>query len=129
MAQRASGDAAAAQATFERLIAQLEPKARHVDDSLVPVILAQAYAEAGNQAAALDSGRLALELFGNDANMRPTAQLALAQVLMMGGDAGRSDRESEGDAVPLLVASTPRLCCGSIRCGIRCAAIRSSRRC
>jgi TolB-like protein/Tfp pilus assembly protein PilF len=87
MAQRASGDAAAAQATFERLIAQLQPKARHVDDSLAPVILAQAYAEAGDRAAALDQARLALELFGNDANMRPTAQLALAQALMVGGDA------------------------------------------
>jgi TolB-like protein/Flp pilus assembly protein TadD len=87
MAQRASGDAAAAQATFERLIAQLQPKARHVDDSLAPVILAQAYAEAGNHPAALDQARVALELFGNDANMRPTAQLALAQAMMMGGDA------------------------------------------
>jgi len=86
-AQRANGDAAAATATFERLIAQLQPKARRVDDSLAPVVLAQAYAEAGKHAAALDQARLALELFGNDANMRPTAQVALAQVLMMGGDA------------------------------------------
>jgi len=86
MAQRASGDAAAAKATFERLIARLEPKARHVDDSLVPVILAQAHAEAGNHAAALAQARLALELFGNDANLRPTAQLGVAQALMMGGD-------------------------------------------
>jgi serine/threonine-protein kinase len=86
-AQRANGDAAAATATFERLIAQLQPKARRVDDSLAPVVLAQAYAEAGKHAAALDQARLALELFGNDANMRPTAQVAVAQVLMMGGDA------------------------------------------
>ena len=86
MAQRASGDAAAAKATFERLIARIEPKARHVDDSLVPVILAQAHAEAGNHAAALAQARLALELFGNDANLRPTAQLGVAQALMMGGD-------------------------------------------
>jgi len=86
MAQRASGDAAAAKATFERLIARIEPKGRHVDDSLVPVILAQAHAEAGNHAAALAQARLALELFGNDANLRPTAQLGVAQALMMGGD-------------------------------------------
>jgi len=86
MAQRASGDTAAAKGTFERLIAQLEPKARHVDDSLAPVILAQAYAEAGNQAAAVVQARLALDLYRNDANMRPTAQLGLAQVLMRGGD-------------------------------------------
>ena len=85
-AQRASGDAAGAQATAERLIAQLEPQARRVDDSLVPVTLAQAYAEAGNQKAALAQARLALELFGNDANMRPYAQYALAQVLMLGGE-------------------------------------------
>jgi len=86
MAQRASGDTAAAKATFERLIAQLEPKARYVDDSLAPVILAQAYAEAGNHPAAVVQARLALDLYGNDANMRPTAQLGLAQVLMMGGN-------------------------------------------
>ena len=85
-AQRANGDAAAAQATFERLIAQLEPQARRVDDSLVPVSLGQAYAEAGNQKAAQAQARLALELFGNDGNMRPSAQYALAQVLMIGGD-------------------------------------------
>jgi len=86
MAQRASGDKAAALATFERLIARIEPMARRVDDSLMPVILAQAYAEAGNHKAALAQARLALELFGNDANLRPNAEFALAQVLMMGGD-------------------------------------------
>ena len=86
MAQRAGGDVAAAQGTFEHLVAQLEPKARLVDDSLVPVTLAQAYAESGNQPRALAQARLALELYGNDANMHPSAQLGLAQVLMTGGD-------------------------------------------
>ena len=86
MAQRYGGDPAAAQVTFERLVAQLEPKARLVDDSLVPVTLAQAYAEAGNHERAQAQARLALELYGNDANMRPSAQIGLAQVLMMGGD-------------------------------------------
>ncbi|HSE11956.1 MAG TPA: tetratricopeptide repeat protein [Rudaea sp.] len=85
-AQRSGGDAAAAQATFERLIARIEPQARRVDDSLVPVSLALAYAEAGKQEAAMSQARLALELYGNDANMRPAAELALAEVLMMGGD-------------------------------------------
>jgi TolB-like protein/Tfp pilus assembly protein PilF len=86
MAQRSGGDTAAAQATFERLIARIEPQARRVDDSLVPVTLALAYAEAGRQKAAVSQARLALELYGNDANMRPTAESALAQVLMMDGD-------------------------------------------
>jgi TolB-like protein/Tfp pilus assembly protein PilF len=86
MAQRESGNAAAAQATFERLIAQIEPQARRVDDSLVPVTLAQAYAEAGRKQAAVTQARLALELFGNDANLRPNAVWALAQALMIAGD-------------------------------------------
>lgn len=86
MAQRRSGNTAAAQATLEGLIARIEPQARRVDDSLVPVTLAQAYAEAGRKQAAVTQGRLALDLFGNDANLRPNAVWALAQALMVAGD-------------------------------------------
>jgi TolB-like protein/Flp pilus assembly protein TadD len=86
MAQRASGKAADAQATFERLIAQIEPHASQVDDSVVPVTLAVAYAEAGKQQAALDQARRALDLFGKDAILRPNAQVGLAVVQMLGGD-------------------------------------------
>jgi len=86
IAQRLGGDAAAARATIERLIAQIEPLASKVDDSLVPVTLAQAYAEAGRQKDALAQARLAQQLFGNDANLRPNAEFALAHALMKGGD-------------------------------------------
>jgi TolB-like protein/Tfp pilus assembly protein PilF len=87
MAQRRSGDAAAAQATFARLIARIEPQARRVDDSVMPVTLAQAYAEAGKSQAAVEQARLAVQLYGNDAIMLPGAELALAQALMVSGDA------------------------------------------
>ena len=85
-AQRASGDVAGAQATFRDLIARIEPMARVADDSQVPVTLARAYAYAGDQKAALDQARLAVDLFGNDAIQRPVAELALAEVQMLGGD-------------------------------------------
>ena len=86
VAQRASGKAADAQATFQRLITQIEPHASQMDDSVVPVMLAVAYAEAGKQQAALDQAHRALDLFGKDAILRPNAELALAQVQMLGGD-------------------------------------------
>jgi tetratricopeptide (TPR) repeat protein len=86
LAQRASGKAADAQATFEHLITQIEPHASQMDDSVVPVTLAVAYAEAGKQQAALDQAHRALDLYGKDAILRPNAELGLAQVQMLGGD-------------------------------------------
>jgi serine/threonine-protein kinase len=86
MAQRAAGKATDAQATFERLIAQIEPHASQVDDSVVPVSLAIAYAEAGKQQAALDQAHRALDLYSKDAILRPNAEIGLAMVQMSGGD-------------------------------------------
>jgi TolB-like protein/Tfp pilus assembly protein PilF len=85
-AQRAAGQTAAAQATFENLIAKLASHAAQVDDSQLPISLGLAYALAGQQQAALDQARRAVELYANDALQGPTAQLALAQVHMLGGD-------------------------------------------
>ena len=86
MAQRASGKSADAQATFERLITQIEPHASQMDDSLVPVTLAVAYAEAGRQQAALDQAHRALDLYRKDAILLPNAELGQALVQMFGGD-------------------------------------------
>ncbi|HEV2607742.1 MAG TPA: tetratricopeptide repeat protein, partial [Xanthomonadaceae bacterium] len=86
IAQRASGDKAKAQATFEQLAARIEPMAKQIDDTDLPVTLARAYAFAGNQKAALEQARRAVDLFGNDALQRPTAELGLAEVQMLGGD-------------------------------------------
>jgi TolB-like protein/cytochrome c-type biogenesis protein CcmH/NrfG len=86
IAQQAAGQKAQAQATFEKLVAQIEPQAEQIDDSLVPVTLAEAYARAGKQAAALRQAQRAVELFGNDAIQGPLARQALAEVQMIGGE-------------------------------------------
>ena len=86
IAQQLAGQKAVAQATFERLIAQIEPMSAHVDDSLLPVILGLAYAHAGQQKAALDQAARAVQLYANDAIWRPVAELALAEVQTIGGD-------------------------------------------
>jgi TolB-like protein/Tfp pilus assembly protein PilF len=85
-AQRLGGDADGAKATMERLVARIQPDARRVDDTQVPVTLAQAYAELGDGQKAVEQGQLALQLFASDANMRPTAQYGLAEALMVAGD-------------------------------------------
>lgn len=86
IAQRAAGKTADAQATFEHLIAQIAPQAEQVDDSLMPVVLGQAYAFAGQPEAALKQGRRAAELYANDTLQGPGAEEALAQVQMLTGD-------------------------------------------
>jgi TolB-like protein/predicted Zn-dependent protease len=88
IAQRAAGQNDQAQATFERLVARIEPFANQVDDTLVPVTLALAYAEAGRQPAALEQARRAVELYRNDTIWRPYAELTLAQVHAIEGDHG-----------------------------------------
>ena len=85
-AQRRAGNVEAAKATFEKLIARIEPNARRVDDSQIPVTLAQAYAEAGQGNKAIEQGQLAVQLYAHDANLKPTAQYGLAQALMAAGD-------------------------------------------
>jgi TolB-like protein/predicted Zn-dependent protease len=88
IAQRAAGQNDQAQATFERLVTRIEPFANQVDDTLVPVTLALAYAEAGRQQTALEQARRAVELYRNDTIWRPYAELTLAQVHAIGGDHG-----------------------------------------
>ena len=85
-AQRAAGQVDAAKATFEGLIARLATHAAQVDDSQLPVSLGLAYALAGQQKAALEQAQRAVQLYANDALQGPTAQLALAQVQLLGGD-------------------------------------------
>ncbi|MEO8802434.1 MAG: tetratricopeptide repeat protein, partial [Rudaea sp.] len=86
LAQSRAGQNAQAQATYEQLIAQIEPKANQVDDTLLPVTLGIAYAHAGRKQAALEQARNAVQLFANDANQRPSAELGLVEVLMVTGD-------------------------------------------
>jgi TolB-like protein/predicted Zn-dependent protease len=85
-AQRAAGDTAKAHATFAQLIASLTPHAAQVDDSNVPSTLALAYAQAGQQTAALEQAQHAVSLFASDAIQVRVAEVALAQVQMLGGD-------------------------------------------
>ncbi|HEY2396553.1 MAG TPA: tetratricopeptide repeat protein [Rudaea sp.] len=85
-AQRYAGNSDGAKVTIGRLIARIEPGARQVDDALIPVTLAQAYAEVGEGKKAVEQGQLALQLYANDANMRPVAQYGLAEALMVAGD-------------------------------------------
>jgi len=94
-AQRLGGDADGAKATMKRLIARIEPDARRVDDTQIPVTLAQAYAELGEGQKAIAQGQLALQLFASDANMRPTAQYGLAEALMVAGDKNAAIAELE----------------------------------
>lgn len=60
--------------------------AKQVDDTLMPVLLARAYASSGNLKAALEQAQRAVDLFGNDAIQGPSAELALAEVQMLSGD-------------------------------------------
>jgi len=83
-AQHFAGDAAA-QATFEQLIKQLEPIREQIDDTLIPVTFASAKSFAGDRDA-LAQAQHAAQLYANDGNMAPTAQAALAQAQMASGD-------------------------------------------
>lgn len=86
LAKTRAGQKAQAQATYEQLIVQIEPMANQVDDSLMPVKLGVAYAHAGRKQVALEQARNAVALFAHDANQRPTAELGLAEVLMVTDD-------------------------------------------
>jgi len=86
-AQRYAWQTTQAGATFEQLIAQIKaPGGESVDDSQRPIMLALAYAGAGQQKAALDQARRAIELYRSDAINRPLAELALAQVQALTDD-------------------------------------------
>ncbi|MGH8041054.1 MAG: tetratricopeptide repeat protein [Rudaea sp.] len=86
LAQQTAGQPAQAQATYEHLIAQIEPMAKQRDDSLLPVSLGVAYAHAGRKQAALDQAQQAVQLYADDGIDRPLAELGLAEVQMVTGD-------------------------------------------
>ncbi|MGB0132224.1 tetratricopeptide repeat protein [Dokdonella sp.] len=82
-----SGRDTQARETFQRLVDRIGPDpASQVDDSVLPVIVAQANAGLGNLELALKQAKEALELYRNDAYYRVYAQVALAQVLALAGE-------------------------------------------
>ncbi len=86
-AQHLAGDDAQSRATFERLIVGIGPQgANQVDDSLLPIVLAQAHAGLGEDKLALAQAQHAVELYRSDAIYRPLAETVLAQVQAMMGD-------------------------------------------
>ena len=86
LAERRSGQAAAARQTFAEAATHVESLKDHVDDTLVPIDLALAYAGAGRNADAQKQAQRAVELYSNDAIFRPSAEQAQIQVAAMAGD-------------------------------------------
>jgi TolB-like protein/Flp pilus assembly protein TadD len=86
IAQQWSGNTAQAKATFDKLIAQLEPSASRVDDSLMPMELGLAYAWAGRKQDSLAQMNRALEFYHDDAIWSPFVKNAFAQVQLLAGD-------------------------------------------
>jgi len=85
-AQLWAGDKTGAHDTLERLVKQLQPHATTVNDSMMPIMLAQAYAGLGENQRALEQGRRAAELYRDDSIYEPFAQIVLAQIQAMSGD-------------------------------------------
>ena len=85
LSQQAAGQAGAARATAQALVKAIEPQANQVDDTVLPVTLAQAYALAGRNDDALKQAQRAVELYRGDAIGLPVAQLVLAQVEALAG--------------------------------------------
>jgi tetratricopeptide (TPR) repeat protein len=86
LAERRAGHADAARKTFAEAAAHAEPLKDHVDDTLVPVDLAFAYAGAGRNEDARKQAQRAVELYSNDAIFRPWAERTQIQVAAMAGD-------------------------------------------
>ena len=85
-AQLWAGDKTGAHNTLERLVKQLQPHATTVNDSMMPIVLAQAYAGLGENQRALEQGHRALELYRDDSIYAPLTQIVLAQIQAMSGD-------------------------------------------
>lgn len=82
-----AGDEAQARATFERLIAGLGPQAAdRVDDSVLPIVLVQAYIGLGEHQRALVQARHAADLYRSDAIYGPQAEWQLAEAQAVAGD-------------------------------------------
>lgn len=86
LAQRRSGHADAARETFAEAAAHVESLKDHVDDTLIPIDIAFAYAGAGRNADARKQAQRAVELYSNDAIFRPWAERTQIQVAAMAGD-------------------------------------------
>ncbi|HEX5124551.1 MAG TPA: hypothetical protein VFV97_15010 [Rhodanobacteraceae bacterium] len=86
LAQRRAGHADEARKTFAEAATHAEPLKDHVDDTLVPIDLAFAYAGAGRNADARKQAQHALELYSTDAIFRPWAEQTQIQVAAMAGD-------------------------------------------
>jgi TolB-like protein/Flp pilus assembly protein TadD len=86
LAERRAGHADAARKTFAEAAAHAEPLKDHVDDTIVPVDLAFAYAGAGRNEDARKQAQRAVELYSNDAIFRPWAERTQIQVAAMAGD-------------------------------------------
>jgi TolB-like protein/Flp pilus assembly protein TadD len=85
-AQLSAGDEAGARQTFERLVGAAKPQANVVNDSLLPIMLAQAYAGLGESRLALEQARRAVDLYRDDAIYAPSARAILAQAQAVSGD-------------------------------------------
>jgi TolB-like protein/Flp pilus assembly protein TadD len=86
LAERRAGHAGASRQTFAEAAAHVESLKDHVDDTLIPIDLAFAYAGAGRNADARKQAERALELYSNDAIFRPWAEQTQIQVAAMAGD-------------------------------------------
>ncbi|HJT99270.1 MAG TPA: hypothetical protein VJ696_13215 [Rhodanobacteraceae bacterium] len=85
-AELRAGRSDAARESFAAVAAHAEPSKERVDDTLVPVDLAMAYAGAGRGEDARKQARRAIELYANDAIWRPWAEQTGIQVDAMAGD-------------------------------------------
>ena len=83
------GNAAAARSLFERVIHLLKPTPAsiiRVDNRGRPMALASAYAGIGDEQAALEAARRAVESYRDDAMMKTIAEITLAQIQGWFGD-------------------------------------------
>lgn len=85
-AQLWAGDKAGAHATFERLVKQIEPQATVVNDSIMPIMLSQAYAGLGDDKLATEQAQRAVALYHDDHNYWPIARTVQAQIQVTTGD-------------------------------------------
>jgi TolB-like protein/Tfp pilus assembly protein PilF len=85
-AQTYAGQTAQAQQTLQHLIGKLTPHADQVDDSILPVVLAQALAFAGKPKEALAQANHALALYANDGIFNRFSRDSLAHAQLVSGD-------------------------------------------
>ncbi len=85
-AERRAGRLEASRASFAAVAAHAEPSKERVDDTLVPVDLALAYAGAGRNEDAKKQAHRAIELYANDAIWRPWAEQTRVQVEAIAGE-------------------------------------------